>query len=197
MPEVPEYYLPLLYAGAGLLGLVSWFMGFRLFRLVIIALLSVAGAALLAWAGFHYGEEPVIWSIGGLVLGAVLGGVLALFFYSLAVATLGALFVATSLLPWVQPYEVWVQWTVLGVACGIAALVAVSITNLMIQLGSAMVGAFLIVHSVLYFTTGETVHQITEGESDWTLYLDLDPYVAGIVLGLGLLGFLIQRRAAK
>jgi MFS family permease len=197
MPDVPEYYLPLLYGGIGLVGLISCFFGYRLFKILIIALLAVAGAAALAWVGFEYGEQPVVWSIGGLVIGAVLGGVLALFFYSLAVATIGALFVATTLMPWVQPYALWMQWTILGVACLIAAMVATMVTNLMIQLASAMLGALLLVHSVLFFTSGKTIHQAAEGEDGWVLVLDMDLKVAAIAVGLGLLGFLVQRRSAR
>jgi hypothetical protein len=192
-----DLYIPLLYGGAGLLGLVSCFFGFKLFKLILVAIMAVAGAAALAYAGFHYGEEPVIWSAGGLFIGAILGAVLAFFFYSLSVATIGALFVATSLLPWVQPYEIWIQWTVLGVACALAAILAVTLTNLMIQLASAMLGALMMVHSVLYFTTGETVHQTVEGEEGWAVYLDLDMRVASIAVALGLLGFFIQRRALR
>lgn len=197
MPQVPEYYEPLIYGGAGFLGLVSCFLGFRLFKAMVVALMALAGAAGLAWLGFHYGDQPVLWSLGGLVMGAILGGVLALFFYSLAVGTIAALFVATSLLPWVQSYELWLQWSVIGVACLVAALLATALTNLMIQLASAMLGAFLLVHSALFFTTGETVHRAAEGEDGWTLYLDLDLYVAGIALAIGLVGFLVQRRSTK
>lgn len=197
MIESADLYIPLLYGGAGVLGLVSCFFGFRLFKVILIAILAVAGAAGLAWAGFHYGEQPIIWSAGGLFLGAILGGVLAIFFYSLSVATLGALFVATSLLPWLQPYELWIQWSVLGLACTVAALLAVMVTNLMIQLASAMLGALMVVHSVLYFTSGETIHEAIEGEDGWALYLDLDPKVAATALVLGLIGFLIQRRAVR
>jgi hypothetical protein len=192
-----DLYIPLLYGGAGLLGLVSCFFGFKLFKLILVAIMAVAGAAALAYIGFHYGEEPVIWSAGGLFIGAILGAVLAFFFYSLSVATIGALFVATSLLPWVQPYEIWIQWTVLGVACALAAILAVTLTNLMIQLASAMLGALMMVHSVLYFTTGETVHQPVEGEEGWAIYLDLDMRVAAIAIALGLLGFFIQRRGVR
>lgn len=197
MIERADLYIPLLYGGAGVLGLVSCFFGFRLFKVILIAILAVAGAAGLAWAGFHYGEQPVIWSAGGLFLGAILGGVLAIFFYSLSVATLGALFVATSLLPWLQPYELWIQWSVLGLACTVAALLAVTVTNLMIQLASAMLGALMLVHSVLYFTSGKTVHEAIEGEEGWAVYLDLDLKIAATALVLGLIGFLIQRRAAR
>lgn len=196
MQAIPDYYTPLLYGGAGVLGLISCFFGYKLVRIMVVAILAVAGAALLAWAGYHYGTQPVLWSVGGLLLGAILGGVLALFFYSLAVATLGALFVGTSLLPWVQGAELWIQWSVLGVACLLAALVATMITNLAIQLASAMLGALMLVHSVLYFVTGETVHRSIEGEEGWELVLKLDPYVAAIALGIGLLGFLVQRRMA-
>ena len=197
MPQIPEYYFPLVYGGAGIVGLVSCFFGYRLFKLIVISVLAVAGAATLAWAGFEYGEQPVLWSAGGLVIGAILGGVLALFFYSLAVATMGALFVGTSLLPWIQSFDIWVQWSILGVACILAAYVATMVTNLMIQLASAMIGASLLVLSVLYFTTGETIHKAILEEDDWTLILEMDLTVAGAALGIGLIGFLLQRRAAK
>jgi hypothetical protein len=197
MPEVPELYIPLLYGGAGLVGLVSCFFGYKLFKGLIIALMALTGAAALAWLGFHYGEEPVLWSAGGFLLGAILGGVMALFFYSLAVGTIAALFVATSLLPWVQPYEAWIQWSVIGVGCLLAALVATALTNLMIQLASAMLGALLLVHSALFFVTGQTVHNAMEEEDGWILYFDLDLKIAGIALAIGLLGFLVQRRSGK
>lgn len=197
MADWLQTYPVLIYAAAGVIGLVSCFFGFRIFKLIVVALLAVAGAALLAWLGFEYGEQPVLWSIGGLILGAILGGVLSLFFYSLAVATIGALFVATSLMPWVQPYEMWIQWSVLGVAGLIAALLAMFLTNLMIQLGSAMLGALLLVHSVLYFVSGNTIHEVIETESDWALVLDLEPMVAIGALALGLVGFFVQRRSAS
>ncbi|MEX0326509.1 MAG: hypothetical protein AB3N33_10515 [Puniceicoccaceae bacterium] len=197
MPEVPELYVPLLYGGAGIVGLVSCFFGYKLFKGLVVALMALSGAALLAWVGFNIGDEPVLWSAGGFLLGAILGGVLALFFYSLAVGTIAALFVATSLLPWVQPYEPVIQWSVIGVACLFAALVATALTNVMIQLASAMLGALLLVHSALFFVTGQTVHQAAEREEGWILYLDFDLKVAGIALAIGLLGFLVQHRSSK
>lgn len=198
MPEVPEIYIPLIYAGAGFVGFVSCFFGFRLFKALVVAVLALAGAAGLAWLGFHYGEEPVLWSAGGLILGAVLGGVLAMFFYSLAVGTIAALFVATSLMPWVQEFEPTVQWLIIGGAALIAALVATGLTNLMIRLASAMLGALMMIHSALYFTTGQTVHRAAEGdEGDWVLYIDLDLKVAAIALVLGAVGFYVQQRAKK
>lgn len=197
MPDNPELYEPLIYAAAGLIGIISCFFGFKLFKGLVIALLALAGAAGLAYAGFLYGEEPVLWSIGGLLIGGILGGTLALSFYSLAVATVAALFVATSLLPWVQGYDILVQWSVVGIASLVVALVATALTNLMIQLASAMLGAFLVVHSVMYFAYGQTVHRTVEEGERWALYLDLDLQTALIALAVGMVGFLIQRRGAK
>lgn len=197
MPDVPDLYIPLLYAAAGLVGLVSCFFGYKLFKGLVIAIMALTGAAALAWLGFTYGDQPALWSAGGFLLGAILGGVMALFFYKLAVGTIAALFVATTLLPWVQPYEDWIQWSVIGVACLIAAMVATGLTNLMIQLASAMLGALLLVHSALFFTTGTTVHQASEGDGGWILYLDFDLKVAAAAVAVGLLGFLVQRRSAK
>ena len=163
----------------------------------MVALLAIAGAAGLAYAGFLYGEDPVLWSIGGLLLGGILGGTLAWSFYSLAVATIAAMFVATSLLPWVQGYDIFIQWAIIGVAGLLAALMASWLTNLMIQLASSMLGALLMVHCALYFGSGQTVHRTTEDGSDWVLYLDMSLQTALIALAVGLVGYLIQRRSAK
>ena len=197
MSDIPDYYQPLLYGAAGFVGFVSCFFGYKLFKGMVIAIMALVGAAVLAWVGFKFGDQPVLWSIGGLVLGAILGGALALSFYSLAVATIAALFVATSLLPWVQGYEVLVQCGIIGVACLVAALLATGLTNLMIQLASAMLGALLLVHSAMFFVFGQTVHRTVEEAGDWVLYLDMDLQTAGIALVLGLLGFLVQRKSVK
>ena len=197
MPDIPDLYLPLLYGAAGLVGFVSCFFGYKLFKGMVIAIMALVGAIGLAWLGFTFGEQPVLWSIGGLVLGAVIGGALALSFYSLAVATIAALFVATTLLPWVQGYEVLVQCAIVGGACLLAALIATGLTNLMIQLASAMLGALLLVHTAMYFIYGQTVHRAVEEDAGWVLYLDMDLQTAVIGIVLGLLGFLVQRKSAK
>lgn len=199
MDAPSEVAVPFIYGGAGLVGLLSCFFGYRLFRMVVVALIALGGAVLLSWAGYHYGEEPVLWSIGGLLLGAILGGILALFFYSVAVGVVGALFVASTLMPWVSPLEIWMQWAILGIACTLAALLATALTNLMVQLASAMLGGLLIVHSAQYFLTGATFHRAVDSASgtEWILQLHLDPLLALAALAIGLLGFFLQRRAAR
>lgn len=197
MQDYPEYFLPLVYGIVGLVGLISCFFGYRLFKLVIILVMAIAGAVLLGGLAFTYGDSSIIWTVGGFTLGAVLGGILALSFYSLAVATLAALFVATSLLPWVQDFELWTQWTILGIACLIAALIATAISKIMIQLASAMLGALLLVHSFLFFRSGQSIHRLVEGTDDWVLHLNLDGGMALIALGVGLLGFLFQRWSTR
>jgi hypothetical protein len=196
MPDVSDLYIPMLYCGAGFVGFVCCFFGYKLFKGMVIAIMALLGAGLLAWVGFNLGDQPVLWSLGGLIIGAILGGMLALFFYSLAVATVAALFVATTLLPWVQGYEPIVQWLVVGGACLVAAMLATGLTNLMIQLASAMLGAVLVVHAAMYFILGETIHRAVEAEGGWTLYFDLDLQTACIALAVGLLGFLVQRKSA-
>lgn len=197
MPEVPEIYIPIIYGAAGFVGFVCCFFGYKLFKGMVVAIMAIAGAAGLAYLGFQFGEEAVLWSIGGLVVGALLGGMLALFFYSLAVATIAALFVATTLLPWMQGYELWIQVLVIGGASLVAAMLATGLTNLMIQLASAMLGALMLVHSAMYFISGQTVHRAVEEEGGWVLYVDMDLQTAGIALAVGLVGFILQRRSAK
>jgi len=197
MEGVSEIYEPLLYGGGAFLGLISCFFGFRIFKLMLVAILAVVGAGVLAYAGYTYGEEPVVWSVGGLLAGAILGGVLAMFFYSLAVGTMGALFAATTLLPYVQEMGPGAQAGIVGITALVAALVAMALTNLMIQLTTAMVGAWLLVHGVRYFLFGSTVHRIVEDSGEWILRLDLDPMIALLILGIGLAGFFVQRRANR
>ena len=190
-------YLPLIYGGAGLVGLISCFFGFKLFRLIITAVLAITGAIGFAYLGFEYGTEPYLWSAIGLFLGAVIGIIFAFFFYSLAVGTIGALFAATYILPWIQDMQLEYQWIILAVVCTVAALIASKLTNIMIQLGTAMLGALLMIHSALFFTTGQTVYRAVDGEESWVLYLYLDSYAAIVAIAIGLVGFVIQRRMAK
>lgn len=197
MENWQEMYEPLLYGGGAVLGLLCALFGYRLFKLVLIALMAVAGAGALAYAGFAFGQQPVLWSIGGLLVGAIAGAVLALFFYKVAVATVGALFAATTVLPYVQGYGVELQWLAVGAAALVAGLLAIWLTTIMLQLGTAMLGSVLLVYGVRYFLYGETIHHVLEAEEEWELELMVDPVVGSIVLGIGLLGFLWQRRAEK
>ncbi len=194
MEVLDEFSLPIIYGGAGLAGLACCFFGFRIFRLMVVLLLGATGALTLAWFGLEYGSDPIIWSVAGLLLGAVLGLVLAMLFYTVAVSTLGALLAATLLLPWLQAYSLPTQWAVLGVACLVAALAANIVANFTIRVATAMLGAVLVVHSVAYFTQGTTVFHQAEAEGDWRVMLNLDTRMAAVALVLGVLGLLVQLR---
>lgn len=197
MGQTPEYVQPLVYGIACLIGLLCCFTGYRLFKLTVIGLMAVAGAAALAWIGFTYGEEPFTWSLGGLALGAVLGAILAIFFYTLAIGVVASLFVALSLLPWLQGLEVLDQVIIIGAASLAVALVATMLTTAIIQLATAMLGGVLLVHGFLFFVFGKTAHRVVEEDGSWTLNIDLDHRVAGAALVIGLVGFLVQSRAGK
>ena len=196
MDSLNPIYEPALYGVSAFVGLVSCFMGHRLFKALVVVLVALAGAAGMAWLGYNFGNQPLLWSIGGLIGGLLLGAALALFFYRLAVSAIAALFVALAISPWVQDFAVPVQMLALGGACLVAALIANAVTNLMIQLASAMVGSFLLIHGLLYFITGETLHRTVEGENGTSLDILLDPMTACLVVGLGLVGYLVQRRRA-
>lgn len=181
-------------------GLVSCFAGFRVFKLLLTFFMLLAGGAGIGYLGFRLGNDPLAWSIGGAVLGAIVGGLLAHSFFNLAVGIAGAAGLAWFLLPMVQNQEVIVQVLIIGAAAAIAALAAVWITNLGIQLISGLLGGLLIVHGANFFITGQAMQTATRGEDgelNYFVYLDLDPLYAGIALALGLVGFLIQRTRMK
>jgi hypothetical protein len=192
--NLEEIYPPLMYAGAGLVGLLSCFLGHKLFKMLVVAVMAVAGAASLAYLGYHYGDEPVLWSIGGLAVGTVLGAVLALFFYKFAVAVIGSFFAVTTVLPWVTTYELWLQWSILGVVGILSALIALAVTTFMIKLATAMLGGFLLAYGIRFFVTGEAVHEVVEASGEWILILDFDPVWSGSALAVGIFGFLLQSR---
>jgi hypothetical protein len=191
-----SFYVPLIYGLMVFIGLIGCFFGFKLFRLMLVIVMAFSCGVLGGWLGFSLSMEPLIWSAVGLALGAVIGGVLAFFFYSVGVGILGALFVCASLMPYLQTLDPLLQAAVLLVCGLVAAYAAVSVTNLAIQLVTAMLGAFLAVQGVLFFLQGRVSESWIPGTTTWELDLIFTPLAGLAALVLGAVGFFFQRRAA-
>lgn len=191
-------YGPIFHGVVIAIGLVSCFAGFRVFKLLITVIVMLAVGAGAGYLGFHYGSDPLVWSIGGAVVGAIVGGLLAYSFFSLAVGVAAALGIATSALPWLQQYPVAVQIVAIAASAAIAALLAVWLVNLTVQLATGLVGGILLVQGINFFITGEAIPQVEDAAIEgYYIHLDMNPTLAAIALGVGLLGFIVQRSSAK
>ena len=192
-----SFYVPLVYGLMVVIGLVGCFFGFKLFRLMLVVLVALAIAVLGGWIGFTFTQEPLLWAAVGLAVGAVAGAVLAFFFYSVGVGVLGALFVCTTLLTYLHGLGIVLQVAILLVCGLVAAYVAVSVTNLAIQLVTAMLGAFMAVQGVLFFLQGRVDKEWINDSGSWELAMNFDPMAGLAALVLGAVGFFFQRRSAS
>lgn len=190
------WFLPVLYGFSAVVGILACFFGFRLFRLVLTVIVALGMGVLGAYLGFVAGNNPVWWSIGGFIAGLILGIVFGMFFYSIAVATMGATATALFLLPFLEGMELVWQLGILAGTAGIAALVSVFLTNLIIQLGTAFIGAFLASYSLTYFITGNALYHVAQEEEVMSVIVDASMTVNLIALGVAILGFLYQRTRA-
>lgn len=191
-----SFYVPFVYGLMVLVGLVGCFFGFKLFRLMLVAIVALTMAVLGGWIGFTMSSEPLLWAAVGLVVGALVGGLLALFFYSVGVGILGALFVCTSLMPYIQGLGPLLQVAILLVCGLVAAYAAVSVTSLAIQLVTAMLGAFIAVQGGLFFLQGRVNSDWINESGTWAFAFNFNPMAGLAALVLGAVGFFFQHRSA-
>lgn len=189
--------VPVVHALMIAIGLVGCFFGFKIFRLMLVVLVALAGAGLGSWIGFSFSADPLIWSAVGLGLGALLGAILAFFFYSVGVGILGALFVCTSLMPYIQDLAPLLQIAVLAICGLIAAYAAVAVTNIAIQLVTAMLGAFIAVQGILFFLQGRVSQDWVNETGAWDFSFNFDPIAGLSALVLGAVGFFFQNRSSS
>lgn len=188
-----DVYMPLLYGVAALVGLVSCFYGYRLFKMFLVLVFAIAFAGLLAGIGYEMGGEQLIWTVSGFFVGAILGALLAMFFYAVAVAIAGALLVASLVGPWVQDMDWIYQALIVGGGCFIGALLAIKITTLTLQAISAFIGAFLLVYSVRFFVLAEPFLQRSAESNEMVVGFSSTWSIGAFVLGA--LGMFVQWRA--
>lgn len=190
-------FVPVVHALMILIGLVGCFFGFKIFRLMLVVVVALACAGLGSCIGFSFSADPLIWSAVGLGLGALLGALLAFFFYSVGVGILGALFVCTSLMPYLQDLGPLLQIAVLAICGLIAAYAAVAVTNIAIQLVTAMLGAFIAVQGILFFLQGRVSQDWLNETGAWDFAFNFDPMAGLSALVLGAVGFFLQNRSSS
>lgn len=191
--QIEPVFVPVVYGLAVVFGLLSCFFGLKVFKLFLVFVFSFVGAALLAVIGFHFGDQPLLWSMIGFFCGGILGALMAVFFFTLAVGIGGAFTVAALMLPWIEALSIPVQVTAIAIGSAGGALLAISLTRIMIQMISAFLGSFMLVNGVRYWMTGEKVLvEVGEGEAA-TVVVNLSQTAALIALAIGVVGFLWQR----
>jgi len=197
MMEQVNWYGPVFYGLMIGIGAISCFFGFKLFKLLLTLVMALGGALALSYAGWEAGNDPVMWSIGGFVIGGLVGGILAYFFYAVAVAALGGIAAGTAVMPFVQDYQLPIQVVVVGIIAAFAAVLTVAVTNLAIQISAAVLGALLIVHGTNYFMTGEEIEMVEGDAAAYVVYLEMSPTMGLMAVVLAVAGFFMQRRWAK
>lgn len=186
----PIFYGVMIGAGA-----IACFFGFRLFKFMIAILAGFAGALAGAALGYQFGDDPLIWTLGGLFIGGLLGALMGFFFYSLAVAFAGASLGIVLSLPWIghATHPLWQLGIMLGAAM-VFALIAIVAVNGVIRLGTAYIGAFGVVYGSWFFFGGPAIHELIADSESIIPVLAAHPIPAGIMLAVGTLGLLFQWR---
>lgn len=156
--QLDEIY-PWLTVGVIAWGVLDCFMGYRVFKLTLAVLGAFTGAIFGQAAGLAL-DLGTAGEIGGLIVGALLGGFLIYMLYLAAVFMAGFGFGATLGLLLLANYNHMVALLtgcLLGVVGGIAA---VKIQEIVLILATALLGAFWTLVALMYFT-----HKI-----DWLYY---------------------------
>lgn len=189
------------YALIIITGLVDCFFGYKAFRYALAILLGIAGAGAGAWFAYDLAAESWTYSLIGLLVGGVLGALLAVFCFKAAVAVSGALFAYAMLAPWIGDLAAWVQFLILVVACGLCGYLAVGLARCAIMAATAATGSFRIVYGSWYLFLGGPAILVLGNDPDagWHLLATArEPFVAMVVLaGCGFLVQYFRDRKAK
>lgn len=173
MSELKELY-PWISAGAIAWGLLDVFFGYRIFKLtlaVVGGLLGLGAGYTLAHAlGATPGVETVL-----LVLGAMVGALVAFLLYLAAVFVAGFGFGATLGLLLLSSQQQVVS-LVVGLILGIiGGFLAVKIQRVLIVLSTALLGSFRAMLALTYFT----------GQIDWLFYCRQPDQLPALLDGSG------------
>jgi hypothetical protein len=154
----PEFY-PWLSLAFICWGVLDCFFGYRVFKITLALFGGLAGALLLEAAARQLGADPSV-ANGAMLVGAVLGAVLAFLLYLAAVFIAGFGFGATLgvlLLAHFHHTASLLAGVVLGVVGGFLAL---KVQRVLIILSTATLGSFRALLALSYFTS----------RIDWVFY---------------------------
>jgi len=169
----PEMY-PWLSAAALAWGLVDCFFGYRVFKVTVALLGAFAGALFgqAAGAALDLGRGA---ELGGLVVGALLGGGLAFLLYLAAVFLAGFGFGATLGMLLLANYHHTVA-VISGLVLGlIGGFVAIKLQRALLVLATALLGSFRAVLALGYFTD----------RLDWLYYYQRPQQIPALVDSTG------------
>lgn len=186
-------------AGAAVLlgwGLLDCFFGYRIFRVAIALIGAVVLGFLISglatqWLG---GGELVYWV--AFAVGAVLGLVLSFAFYLVGVFLAGFSFgyaVALGLAPWLGAGATLLVGAVGGAVCGLLALL---MQRLLISAATAFGGALRVALAAAFFVDGLDWQFFLRSPDQITVLLSGRWWIAALMFGLGLVGLVVQLRAA-
>lgn len=182
-------------------GLVDCFFGYRAFKYALAILLGLVGAGVGAYFAYDLAAQSWTYSLIGLLLGGVLGAVLAIFFFQTAVVIFGAFFGYAMLAPLVGDLEPWAQLLILVVGCGACGFVAIGVARVAIMAATATTGAFRIIYGGWYLVGGPPILVLGKNpDAGWRLLATAqEAFIAMVVLAA--CGFFIQffreRKAKK
>jgi hypothetical protein len=186
----PDLY-PWLTVAAIAWGILDCFFGYRVFKVTITILGALIGAGLgqLAGTSLGFGTPG---AIGGLIIGALLGGGVAFLLYIAAVFLAGFGFGATLGMLLLANYNQMVALLTGGILGVVGGFVAVKLQKVLLILATALLGAFRTLAAVMYFT-----HRI-----DWLYYfqqpqqipalIDSNNWLLPAVLTLAAVGAFVQ-----
>ena len=191
--------LQAVYGYALVWGLVACFCGYPVFRLMLAlgfaSLSALLGAYLVA---AYTGQDHWVGLAAGAILGGLLGAVLAYTAWKILLALGGVALAVLLVTPLVQGMEPWLQILILFLASLGAAVAAVLLSELMIRLTTALLGASRAVCAVWTLFLGgpdwlgvhdgwrPNLHSLTQ--PSWVLFASLI---------LAVLGFTFQMRTWK
>lgn len=161
---------PWISAAALAWGVLDCFYGYRVFKITLAVMGAVAGGIFGQAAGAAL-DLGAAGEIGGLIIGALLGGGLAFLLYIVGVFLTGFGFGAAIGILLLANYNHMVALLtglVLGVIGGIAA---VKIQRVLLILSTALLGAFRAVVALAYFTS----------KLDWVFYFRQPDQVPALI----------------
>jgi len=155
---------PWLSAAAIAWGVLDCFFGYAIFRFTV-TLWGVAAGLLFGWSAGQALGLGLPGEIGGLVVGALLGGGLAFMLYLAAVFAAGFLFGATVGMLILANFNHMVALLTSGVLGVIGGVLAVKLQRVVLILATAVLGSFRSLLALMYFTD----------HLDWLFYLVQQP----------------------